>query len=76
MPPSPRDWLPGDDLARFVLDAVGQFDLGPIYARYRSDDWGAPALEPAMMSALPLYAYATGERSSRRIEARCRRDVV
>ena len=76
MPVSLRDWLPPDDLAWFVLDAVGQLDLAPIYARYRTDGWGAPAFEPAMMTALLLYAYAAGERSSRRIEARCRRDIA
>jgi transposase len=76
MPVSLRDWLPADDLAWFVLDAVDELDLGPIYARYRADGWGAPAFEPALMTALLLYAYATGERSSRKIEARCRRDVA
>ncbi|HUZ39090.1 MAG TPA: transposase [Streptosporangiaceae bacterium] len=76
MPVSLRDWLPPDELAWFVLDAVGEMELGPIYARYRADGWGAPAFDPAMMTALLLYAYATGERSSRRIEARCRRDIA
>ena len=76
MPPSLRDWLPPDDLAWVVLDAVDQIDLGPIHAPYRADGWGAPAYDPAMMTALLLYAYATGERSSRRIEARCRRDIA
>ena len=76
MPLSLRDWLPEDDLAWFVVDAVGQMELGAIYARYRSDGWGAAAFDPAMMTALLLYAYATGERSSRRIEARCRRDIA
>jgi transposase len=76
MPASLRDWLPEDDLAWLVLDAVAEMDLGPIYARYRSDGWGAAAFDPAMMTALLLYADATGERSSRRIEARCRRDIA
>ncbi len=75
LPPSLRDWLPEDDLAWVVIDAVEAMDLAPIYARYRSDGWGAPAFDPALMTALLLYAYATGERSSRRIEARCRRDI-
>jgi transposase len=75
LPPSLRDWLPEDDLAWLVLDAVAEMDLRPIYARYRSDGWGATAFDPAMMTALLLYAYATGERSSRRIEARCQRDI-
>lgn len=76
MPVSLRDWLPPDDLAWFVVDAVGQMDLAPLRARYREDGWGAAAYDPALMVALLLYAYATGERSSRRIEARCRRDVA
>jgi transposase len=74
--PSLRDWLPDDDLAWVVLDAVEQLDLGAIRARYRSDGWGAPAYDPAMMVALLLYAYAQGERSSRQIESRCRRDIA
>ena len=76
LPPSLRDWLPADDLAWFVLDAVAQMDLDPIRGRYRADGWGAPAFDPALMVALLLYAYATGERSSRRIEAACRRDIA
>lgn len=74
--PSLRDWLPADDLAWVVLEAVGQIDLSAIHARYRTDGWGAPAYDPAMMVGLLLYAYAQGERSSRQIEGRCRRDIA
>jgi len=76
MPPSLRDWLPEDDLAWLVLDVVADLDLAAIHARYRADGWGAAAFDPAMMVALLLYAYASGDRSSRRIEARCRRDIA
>ncbi len=76
LPPSLREWLPGDHLAWFVLDAVEQMDLDALYADYRCDGWGRAAHEPAMMVALLLYAYAIGERSSRRIERRCREDVA
>lgn len=76
MPVSLRDWLAPDDLVWCVLDAVDEVDLGPLRARYRADGWGAAAYDPAMMTALLLYAYATGERSSRGIERRCRRDVA
>jgi transposase len=75
MPPSLRDWLPADDLAWVVIDAVDQLDLAGLRARYRLDGRGAAAYDPALMVALLLYAYATGERSSRRIEAHCRRDI-
>ena len=54
LPPSLRDWLPADDLAWFVLDAVDQFDLRAIEANYRADGWGRPAHDPAMMVALLL----------------------
>ena len=43
---------------------------------YRVDGQGRAAHDPAMMVALLLYAYAIGERSSRRIERRCVEDVA
>ena len=76
LPPSLREWLPEDHLAWFVIDAVGQFDLAAFYAAYRADGHGRAAHDPAMMVALLLYAYAIGERSSRRIERRCLEDVA
>ncbi len=76
MPASLRDWLPEDHLAWFVLDAVSQLELTAFYARYREDGWGRKAYEPSMMVALVLYAYCEGERSSRRIERRCREDIA
>src|SRR5205809_6394966 len=76
LPPSPRDWLPEDHLAWFVIEAVEAFDLGPFYADYRADGHGRPAHDPQMMVALLLYAYARGERSSRRIERHLSEDVA
>jgi transposase len=76
LPPSLREWLPEDHLAWFVLDAVEEIDLSAFYGAYREDGWGRAAFEPQMMVALLLYAYAVGERSSRRIERRCREDVA
>jgi transposase len=71
-----RDWLPEDHLAWFVLEAVEAMDLAAFFAGYRQDGWGRAAHDPAMMVALLLYAYAIGERSSRRIERRCHDDVA
>src|SRR3954451_14869188 len=76
LPPSLRDWLPEEHLAWFVLDAVGEMDLGAFYASYREDGGGRAAHDPAMMVALFVYAYATGVRSSRAIERRCQDDVA
>ena len=76
MPPALQDWLPESDLAWFILDAVAQMKLTAITRTYRADGWGQAAYEPAMMVALLLYAYCLGERSSRRIERLCQRDVA
>jgi len=76
LPPSLREWLPEGHLVWFVLDAVGAIDLGAFFAGYRDDGWGRAAHDPAMMVALLVYAYAIGERSSRRIERRCHEDVA
>jgi len=76
MPLSLREWLPADQLAWCVLDAVAAMDLAAIYGDYRADGHGRAAFDPAMMVALVLYAYAVGERSSRGIERRCHLDVA
>lgn len=76
LPPDMRDWLPEDDLAWVVLDAVEQCDLSAFTAAYREDGQGRPAFDPAMVVALLLYAYCHGVRSSREIERRCVRDVA
>ncbi len=76
MLPDPRDWLPEDHLAWFVLASVEEMDLAAFYGSYRQDGWGRAAFEPSMMVALLMYAYAQGERSSRGIERRCVEDVA
>src|SRR5215470_11947929 len=76
MPPSLAEWLPAEHLAWFVLDVVGEFDLGAFVAAYRADGRGGAAYDPSMMVALLVYAYCVGERSSRAIERRCSEDVA
>jgi transposase len=76
MPLDMREWLPEDDLAFVVLDAVAALDLGEFRGRYRADGHGRAAFDPEMMVALLLYGYCQGERSSRVIEKRCVRDVA
>jgi transposase len=75
-PPDPRDWLPEDHLAWFLLGSVEQMDLSAFYGSYRVDGWGRAAFEPSMMVSLLLYGYARGERSSRGIERKCVEDVA
>jgi transposase len=76
LPASLREWLPAGHLAWFVLEAVEELDLSVFYRAYRGDGQGRAAHEPAMMTALFLYAYAVGERSTRAIERRCTEDVA
>jgi transposase len=76
MPPLVTDWLPEDHLAWFVLDVVAELDLGAFYAEFRLDGRGGAAYDPAMMLGVLVYAYCTGERSSRRIERRLVDDVA
>lgn len=76
MPPSVRDWLPEGHLAFFVADVVAELDLVLFYGEYRLDGRGGAVYDPAMMLSVLLYAYCTGERSSRRIERRLVEDVA
>jgi len=76
LPPDLRDWLAEDHLAWFILDAVSELSLSEFFSDYREDGWGRAAHDPEMMVALLLYAYATGERSSRRIERKLTDDVA
>ncbi len=75
MPPSVSDWLPEDHFAWFILDVVDELELASFVTAYRDDGRGGAAYHPTVMVAVLLYAYCRGERSSRRIERRCREDV-
>jgi transposase len=76
LPADMREWLADDHLAWFVLDAVSEMDLAPFFSNYRDDGHGRAAHDPEMMVSLLLYAYAVGERSSRRIERKLSEDVA
>jgi transposase len=76
LPPDLRDWLPGDQLAWFVLDVVDQLDLEPFLRSYRADGHGHPAYHPKTLLGVLLYAYAIGVRSSRQIQRRCIEDLA
>lgn len=75
LPPDMREWLPEDHLVWFVIDVVARLDLSA-FERRSEDPRGRPAYDPAMVATVLVYAYCVGERSSRRIERRCREDVA
>ncbi len=76
LPPSPREWLPSDHVAYFVLDVVKELDLSALMARYEEELRGYPPYHPRMMVALLLYSYCVGVASSRRIERRTYEDIA
>ena len=53
-----------------------EIDLTEIAKRYRNDETGAPAYDPAVMLKIVLLAYSRGISTSREIERVCRENVV
>jgi transposase len=53
-----------------------EIDLSSVAQRYRNDETGAPAYDPAVMLKIVLLAYSRGVVSSRPIERLCRENVL
>lgn len=74
-PPSVQDLVPEGHAAHVVRDVVREeLDLSAIYATY-VEGRGGPPYHPAMMTALLLYGYTQGMRSSRRLARACEERV-
>lgn len=73
LPPDLRDWLPADDLAHFVLEAVERVDISRFGVNERGT--GSAQYHPRTMLALLIYCYANGVFGSRRIERATYRDI-
>lgn len=67
LPVDLREWIADDDMAHFILEAVGLVDLGQFRRNERG--CGSAQFPPQMMLALLIYCYSHGIFSSRRIEA-------
>jgi transposase len=76
LPVNMADWLEEGHLAHFVIEVVDRLDTAALHARHPNDGAGRPAYDPDLMLGLLLYGYATGVRSSRRLEACCRTDAA
>ena len=74
LPPDLRDWVPGDHLVHFIMDAVGLLDLSA--ARINHSGSGSEQYPPSLMLGLLIYSYATGTFSSRRIEKNTHEQVA
>ena len=53
-----------------------EVDLSVFEQRYKNDETGAPAYDPAILLKIILYAYSRGVTASRQIERLCRENVV
>jgi transposase len=73
LPPDLRDWVPEDDLAHFVIEAVERVAIGAFAVNERGT--GSAQYHPRMMLALLIYCHANGIFSSRRIERATYRDI-
>lgn len=74
LPPDLREWVPEDDLAHFVIEAVERVGLGAFKVNWQGT--GKAQYHPRLMLALLIYCYANGIFASRRIERATHRDVA
>jgi hypothetical protein len=58
LPPSVDDWLPENQLARFIVEVVDKLDLSELTRMYGG--CGSAAHHPVVLLALFIYGYATG----------------
>ena len=73
LPVDMREWVPEDDLSRFVLEAVDRVPMSAFVVNERGT--GSAQYHPRMMLALLVYGYANGIFGSRRIERATYRDI-
>ena len=67
LPPDLRDWIPEDDLAHFVIEAVERVEMSAFKINERGS--GSEQYHPRMMLALVIYCYANGIAVTRRARA-------
>jgi transposase len=73
LPPSLDEWVRADHPARVFSEIIDRLDN----SQFREPkDEGRPAYHSAMLLKVLLWGYATGVRSSRKIEERLQQDIV
>ena len=73
-PPSIGDYLPDNDLAHVVDEAIDTIDLTHYYDKI--SNVGNPPYHPSLMIKIWFYGYATRVYSSRKIEDKLHKDVA
>lgn len=70
------DLIPADHVCRVIEAFVGKLDFGVLgFVRAEAAETGRPGYDPRDLLKLYLYGYLNQIRSSRRLEAECRRNV-
>jgi len=70
------DLVPGDHVCRVIDAFVGRLDMNELgFERSAPAETGRPGYDPRDLLKLYLYGYLQQIRSSRRLEAECRRNV-
>jgi transposase len=77
LPPSVEDYVGEDNLVRAIAAYVDSLDLAALSFTHAAGGLGAgqPAYDPTDLLKLYLYGYLNRARSSRRLEAECRRNL-
>jgi len=70
------DLIPADHVCRVIEAFVGKLDMAGLgFVRAEPAETGRPGYDPRDLLKLYLYGYLQQVRSSRRLEAECRRNV-
>ncbi len=70
------DLIPGDHVCRVIEAFVGKLDMSALgFVRAEPANTGRPGYDPRDLLKLYLYGYLHQVRSSRRLEAECRRNI-
>jgi transposase len=76
LPSTLQDWLPEGHLAYYINDVIDSLDLSALHARYMGGGPRKQPYHPALMVEVPVYGYATGVFSSRKIARMQHEDVA
>ncbi len=75
-PPTLDEFIPADHVCRVIEGFVGKLDMDGLgFVRAEPAETGRPGYDPRDLLKLYLYGYLHQVRSSRRLEAECRRNV-
>ena len=69
-----EEFVSEDHISRVINDLFDVVDISAIESNYSEE--GRPAYHPKMMLKVLLWGYATGVRSSRKVEEKLQQDIV